>query len=281
MTDGSAAAHDPLQAWLEATRSGPATSAVEATSSRRPAPIRLLAITAVVCAAALGLGAAVVSSSGGRDGPRVPVAPAMLVAPSPAPTNAPATETMRAAPTAPAHPVPDPLAAAAVLAVRAGAGTDTYVDTAVVEDSAEHSGFTVVTVAAWVLQRTGTGWDGGMAVRYAVPLGGPPSQPAVLATPWVLPSPRHDIPDRTWHLVDDNELERSAAGALRAAGYRRVQRVEIRRDPALPAAVNAAVTAIPPGNSGARDLEVWLSADASAVLGHLPGSDLPVPGALP
>jgi hypothetical protein len=278
MNDASPQAPDPLRAWLEVT-GDEAGHGGDRTSAGRQSSRRLFATTAVVTAAAgvLAVGA-LAGSRATSTAPSAAVSPSPVIAQTPAPaTPNPALEVDPAAPAA----VVDATAAAAVLAVRSAAAGDTYIDTAVAQSVDTRHGVPVVTVLAWVLQRRGGVWDRGSMVRYGVALDGSDAASGALAPPWILPAPASAAPRRSWRPVDDQAIAEGAAATLRTTGYRDLEAVELRRDPALPLILSALVTATAPGRTEARQHEVWLTPDASAVLGAAPAATPPVPGVAP
>src|SRR5687768_1427372 len=131
MSDAPADRPDPLRAWLEATGGDQLPRPPESGDGRgEDGPSRrLMAASAVVCAVAVVLAVAARTQNAGGQTPGV----------------APSVPTAGATASAPAAPAPAPLldgralpgdsavTAAALLAVRTGAGDDAYVDTAAVE----------------------------------------------------------------------------------------------------------------------------------------------------
>lgn len=274
MKNGSSAPDDPLRVWLEATGGGDdgGGDRQNAPAHRLPASRRLLALTAAVTAMALALAAVALADRAPRSD-RAAAVPITVDA-SPAAGASPGATAAATHPSAaPSHHAAP---AAAVLAIRTTSGPDTYVDTAVVEQVDRRGGFSVVTVRAWVLYRDAGHWDAGRALRYGVVVSDAAGAP-VLTRPWPLPPPTPRAPRRQWRAVDDPALATAAAGALRAAGYREVADLEVRADPALPGVLSVGVTASDPAGRPSRRHEVWVSADATRVLGMPTSTDLPIP----
>lgn len=280
MENASSTPPDGLRAWLEATGGGDDGGGgggggglqTRTADAKRPPSRRLLTLTGVMTAVALALGAVALAD-------RAPRSSGAAAAPI-AVTSSPVAGASPHATAAATHPLPatsdQSAPAAAVLAVRTASGPDAYVDTAVAEHVDHHPGFSVVTVQAWVLYRDAGNWDAGRALRYGVAVSDAAGAP-VLARPWPLHPPTARPPRRQWRALDDAELATAAAGALRAAGYRDVADVEVRSDPALPGVVSVNVTATDPAGRPPRRHEVWLSPDATRVLGTASVTDLPIP----
>lgn len=278
MSDAPGDRPDPLRAWLEAT-GGDQTQRPPVTGDgrREDGPSRrLTAATAVVCATAVVLAVAVRVKDAGGHTPDV----------SPAPPTVSATMGATPAPAAPAqdHDLVsnDPaVEAAALLAVRTGAGDDVYVDTAAVESLGGVGATTVVTVRALMLRRVRGGWSPPQTVRFAVPVGSSGSEQVALAAPWRLPSPVPTAPRPAWEPVDDADMTQSATQAVGAAGYSGVADVRVRRAREHPGVLAVALRAVAPGDDAARDHELWLTEDAGAVLGMPAMTDIPIPGGQP
>ena len=281
MENGSDVSPDPLQVWLEAT--GGAREAVPP-GGRRTTSRRLLALTAMVTIVAVLLGGVALTE---RAKPGAAAAAPVTVMPSPVPTPSPvpAAAAPSPGPAGPVGPVPpasvapasaSAQSAAAVLAVRTTAGPGAYVDTAVVDGVTRHDGFSVVTVLAWVLYRTGGRWDAGRALRFGVAVADTDAA-SPLARPWPLPPPSAGIAPRRWTPVEDQALATAAAAALRSAGYRGVSDLELRSDAGLPGVLSAAANATAPGSRSPRRQEVWLSPDASTLLGAPAAPRPPLP----
>ena len=272
MTDTSQPLPDPLRAWREAT-GGDAAASGDADRNEGPErrPTRLFVLAGGVCALTLLLALAAT-----RAAPSEVVAAAPLPTPVTAASTAPLTAPPPVVPTAEA-PVPPAAAASAVLAVRADAADGTYVDTAVVDGAVLTSGTLVVTVRALLLHRVGRGWDSGSTVRYAVPVD--PSDGSVLAPAWQLAAEQPKRSRLAWAPAREAALAAAAAATLRDAGYRLEGDPAVRRSPDVQGVISVSVEAIGPADDVARRHEVWLTADASAVLGAdgPAATTLPVP----
>lgn len=278
MSDAPADRPDPLRAWLEATGGDQTQRPPDTGDGRREdgPSRRLTAATAVVCATAVVLAVAVRAKDAGGQTPAV----------SPAPPTVSATMAATPAPAAPAvdHDVvsADPaVAAAALLAVRTGAGDDVYVDTAAVESLHDVGATAVVIVRALILRRVRGGWSRPRTVRFAVPVGSAEGDAVALAAPWRLPSSVSAPPRPAWEAVDDADMTRSATQAVAAAGYSGVAHVRVRRAAEHPGVVAVALRGVAPGDDAARDHELWLTEGAGTVLGMPAVTDIPVPGGQP
>lgn len=245
---------------------------------------RLLAGTAGVCLAAVILGVAatdLVGAAGpteGADSAGAPAAPAVLPTTAAGAAGAPAPAATALPASGGAAPVADPAtAAAAVIAVRAAAPPDLYVDTAVVDEVTVLEGVTLVGVRAVVVPRVDGGWGSPATVRYAVPVGTVDGAVGALADPWRLAPPRPvgDAPDLT--PVREPALVRAATQALTAAGYGPVGDVRLSRSDAVPDVLIATLRGTAPGDALPRATTVWLTGDALRVLGAPTSVDLPVP----
>ena len=281
MSDAPADRPDPLRAWLEATGGDQSQRPPESgDGGGEVGPSRrLMAATAVVCATAVVLAVAVRAKDAGGQTPDVaPPAPTVSATPAPA-TPATATAQLEGQGLAPAG---DPaVAAAALLAVRTGAGEDVYVDTAAVEATADRGGVTVVTVRALILRRLGGGWSRPQTVRFAVPVSTAGGETNALAAPWRLPSPDAAPQGPAWAAVEDAGLARKAAAAIAAAGYSSPAGASVRRAADLTGVLAVSVRAVAPGDTDVRSHELWLTEDAGAVLGMPAVTDIPVPGGQP
>lgn len=275
MDDGSSAPPNPLQAWLEAT--GGAERRPRDEQRAGGAPVRLLVVTAAVVAVCVGLAIATAAPRTGLPAGAAVVSevPAAAVPPPAAAPSSPV------APTANPSVLTPQLAAAAVLAVRSATAPDTYVDTAVADSVVSHQAFSVVTVRAWVLSRTGEAWDAGAGARFAVAVDPAASPPTALGPPWLLAPPVTEPPPRRWRVVDDVHVDSVAAQTLRRAGYRGLRDLEVRSDATLPGALTVAVTATGPEQPSPQRHEVWVTPDAGAVLGAPTAAPVPIPGEQP
>lgn len=276
MTDTSQPAPDPLRAWREAAGRGAAPSGdggAPEVASRRPT--RLLAAAAVTTAIALFL---LTGAARQRPAPAgVPAATAPLA--TSLPTSAPSATSEPPAPSPVSAAVPSATAAAAVLAVRASAPDDIYVDTAVVDGGRAHGEITVVTVRALVLPRTGDDWGEARHARYAVAVGSTDGRVGVLSGPWRVAAVESPAAERRWADVADAALLRSVTDAVRQQGYSISGPVQTRRAPSLAGVVAAVFRGVADGESAPRRHEVWLDETGTSVLGGEPAPppDLPVP----
>jgi hypothetical protein len=285
----------PLAAWFAATQGDggegsarPAAPPVagDDTPASRPAVSRRLILAAVVPWLIVGaLGAAVVGRTPPSTAPRAPVAvsAAPLPSPGPAATDGPGPAAVDGAPAADTVTAADPrLAAAAVLTVRMALPDDQYLDTAVAEQVQEVAGAAVVTVAAVVLDRRQEQWVGPRPVRFAVPFSVGQSEPVALSAPWVVPGTEPSRAQPPASPVADDHLVDRARATLRAAGYRNLADLQLRRHPALPDILAVHVSAAAPGERSTRDHEIWLDAAASRVQGaHTPTASAPLPAPIP
>ena len=277
------AERDPIDAWLAATagreEAGPPSPAGPAVSERRISR-RLVVLTAIPWLVVVALGSAAV---GNRDAASTP-ADTPSAAPSP-----PLATTASPDPTAPATtpasaPMPrnEAVAAAAIVAVRLGTGPDTYLDTAVVEDTAPSGAGTVVTVRSVLLDRSGSAWSAPREVRHHVVVGPVDGEIVALSPAWQVAAPGVVAPRWDWNRVDEPLLLDAATAAVRAAGYSQVTVTALRRSGELPGVASALVDAVAPGARGRAAHELWLAADASSVLGTSAAEpDLPVPAEQP
>ncbi|MPZ73207.1 MAG: hypothetical protein GEU74_08245 [Nitriliruptorales bacterium] len=270
---------DPLQAWLEAAGGASAADPDSARPSpdARPRPSRrLLGATAVVCTLAAALAA---WSPALRSVPQVG---SERQGSDSAEGRPPATAS--AAPNPGVPPAPDgdaalpddlPTLAAAVIAVRLAGAPDRYVDTAVAEAVVGAQGVSIVTVRAVVLERNGNRWGEPHLARFAVAVRGQPDAPKVLARPWRLPV-EDASQSPSWEPVA--ELDAAAVTALEASGYREPLQIAVRRSRDLPDVLSVLLRGVAPGESSPRRHEVWLSRDATQVLGAAEATaGIPVP----
>jgi hypothetical protein len=171
------------------------------------------------------------------------------------------------------HAQTEALALAAVHLLLTGSadGAERYVELAAVERvTPVAADSTVLTVLAVVLEGADGAWTSRRPVRLAVPVRDAPGvEPAVLGTPWPLPAPPDLEPERPEGAPDAEPATAAVAvAALEAAGYEHVEVEAVARlDAGL---LRATVTAVPPGEAGARRLEPWLADQPSPRLLGLP-----------
>lgn len=146
-----------------------------------------------------------------------------------------------------------------------------FVDDAVATGIQRVGDGAVVTVRALVLEGDAEGWRSAGASSWAIALRSGPGGPALAAGPWPVPAaaapPSAD--DGT-----DPALAAPASRALERAGYRRLQDVQVVRDPALPGVAVTRATALAPGEAQPRDHVVWVDDQPShRLLGHSPAPE--------
>lgn len=280
----------PIEAWFAATGGatgggggtggatgapGPARSGgdgpdeLHAPAARRPLSRRLLVLAALPWLAALAAGATwLAQRPAGAGG----------VSATPVPTVAAGVDPTPGGATVPAPPVADGVSAAAVIAVRAGAATDEYIDTAVVERTVDlGNAMTAATVRSVMLRRSGAAWSEPVVVRYAVVVGPVDGDIVALSPPWRIAPPPAQAPQWDWTAVDDASLRRAATETLAADGYADVRQASLRRTDAVPGVLSLRFEGTAPEERVTRPHEVWLSSDATSLVAGPAGPPPPVP----
>lgn len=276
------AQRDPIETWLAATGGVTGTGAVQPPADADDREGGVKAGRRLLVLSVLPWLAVVVLAGAALDRP--PAASTAPAATFPTPAGAPATESP---PTAghdtPPRPTMTAAHAAAVVALRAAAAADEYIDTAAVESTAPAGELTVVTVRAVRLRRTGDAWGDPHVIRAGVAVGVVDGEILAVAPPWRLPAPSSVAAPLPWEAVEDPQLRAAAAATAQAAGYTGISKAVVRRAGALPDVVSLSVTATAPGDDDAARHEILLTADATALLGAsaAPPPVLPIPAEQP
>lgn len=253
-----------LEQWLDDAAPGPPAPAAEGPATepgRRPWRLAVLAVVPWVAVAALPIVT-------GADAPAQPGMPSTVASESvatPTPAMTPAT--------VPAGD--DDVAAVAALAVRSfGTVLDAtprrHVEDARVVAVTWVRDVAVVRVdAAVIVERAGR-WTESRLEHHAVAVRRLPAGPIAVAGPWTVPAP---LGDRPWNPTD---ADRSAAtGALSAAGYVDVGRVEMESTASTPDIVRVSFDAVGPGQQEPRRHQALLSTAPWALLGAPVDDDTP------
>jgi len=122
-----------------------------------------------------------------------------------------------------------------------------------------------VTVAALVLEGGEGGWRSARLARYAVALGGPPTNPQPVVEPWPLADPVPPVPGRGAPVAEPVRSE-AVAAALVAAGYAEVEVTALTLSAEDPALLMADIVAVSPGDGAPASRTVLLTDGPAPVL---------------